>query len=278
MFLTFNGNCREAMLFYKDCFGGELELQPLENSPLAKGLPEVMQQAILRATLKREGLYIQASDLVGDNGIQKGNNVSLLLSCSTDPELRRYCTKLLKGGKMTQPLRKNDWGQLRGDLVDQFGIQWLLINSNSYNMEKSTAITTVDAYIQQFQEPVRAKLEEMRKLIRTAAPAAIEAIGYGMPGYKYLGRPLVYFAGYAGHIGFYATPTGHEAFKKELANYKTGKGSVQFPIDTKLPVALIRRIVAFRLKENETMNAAKKTVKKTAVRRTPVKKAATKKK
>jgi uncharacterized protein YdhG (YjbR/CyaY superfamily) len=79
----------------------------------------------------------------------------------------------------------------------------------------------------------------------------------------------VYFAGYENHIGFYATPTGHEAFKKDLAGYKTGKGSVQFPLTEPLPLSLIKKIVRFRVKENEGMAAAKK--KTTA---TPVKKKA----
>jgi uncharacterized protein YdhG (YjbR/CyaY superfamily) len=66
-----------------------------------------------------------------------------------------------------------------------------------------------------------------------------------------LGKPLVYFAGYEHHVGFYATPTGHEAFAKDLAPYKQGRGSVQFPNDEKLPLQLIEKIVKFRVKENE---------------------------
>ena len=73
-----------------------------------------------------------------------------------------------------------------------------------------------------------------------------------MPAYKTFGKPLVYFAGYAKHVGLYATPSGHEAFAKELAHYKQGKGSVQFPHNQPLPEDLIRRIVAFRTKENFT--------------------------
>lgn len=62
---------------------------------------------------------------------------------------------------------------------------------------------------------------------------------------------LVYFAAFKNHIGFYATPTGHEAFKDELAQYKTGKGSVQFPLDKPMPLDLIARIVQFRRREND---------------------------
>ena len=89
----------------------------------------------------------------------------------------------------------------------------------------------------------------MRQAIKKAAPAAEELISYRMPAYKYHGV-LVYFAGYKNHTGFYATPTGHAAFKELLAVYKEGKGSVQFPHNQPLPLALISRIVKFRVKEN----------------------------
>jgi len=70
-----------------------------------------------------------------------------------------------------------------------------------------------------------------------------------MPTYKLNGKPLVYFAGYKNHIGFYATPTGHSEFAEELATYKQGKGSVQFPLNNPMPLDLISRIVAFRVRE-----------------------------
>jgi uncharacterized protein YdhG (YjbR/CyaY superfamily) len=116
---------------------------------------------------------------------------------------------------------------------------------------KTTTITTVDDYIASFPASTQKILKQVRKTIKATAPKANESISYGMPAYKYLGKPLVYFGGFEKHIGFYATPTGHEAFKKELNRYKQGKGSVQFPINEPLPVDLIERIVLFRLKENE---------------------------
>lgn len=118
--------------------------------------------------------------------------------------------------------------------------------------------TTVDAYIAGFPEETQEILEQMRTTIKAAAPNAEESISYGMPGYKLHGFPLVYFAGYKGHIGFYATPTGHEAFEKELSIYKQGKGSVQFPIDTPMPLKLVTKIVKFRAKENAERAKAKK--------------------
>jgi uncharacterized protein YdhG (YjbR/CyaY superfamily) len=111
---------------------------------------------------------------------------------------------------------------------------------------------SVDVYIKEFPENVRKILEQVRAIIREKAPAAVEGINYGMPGYKTHGRPLVYFAGFEKHIGFYATPTGHEAFAAELSKFKQGKGSVQFPLDKPIPFDLIARIVEFRVKENES--------------------------
>lgn len=108
----------------------------------------------------------------------------------------------------------------------------------------------VDIYIDQFPSNVKEKLSEMRNVIKQNAPEANESFAYGMPAYKLNGRPLVYFAGFKNHIGFYATPTGHEEFKNELAGYKQGKGSVQFPIDEPMPLDLVKRIVQFRVKEN----------------------------
>lgn len=117
---------------------------------------------------------------------------------------------------------------------------------------------TTDEYIAAFPEDIQLILNQVRATIRQAAPDAEESIGYGMPAYKLKGKPLVYFAGYKSHIGFYATPTGHEAFANELSKYKQGKGSVQFPIDQPMPLKLIAQIVEFRVIENLEMVKTKK--------------------
>jgi uncharacterized protein YdhG (YjbR/CyaY superfamily) len=109
----------------------------------------------------------------------------------------------------------------------------------------------VDSYIKTFSPETQQKLESIRSCILRKAPDAVESISYGMPAYKTHKKPLVYFAGYNTHIGFYATPTGHQAFEEELSRYKQGKGSVQFPISEPLPLDLIERIVEFRVLENE---------------------------
>ena len=110
--------------------------------------------------------------------------------------------------------------------------------------------TNVDEYIKSFPKSTQTLLKQVRKAIKENALGAEEMIAYGMPGYKLNKKPLVYFAGYANHIGFYATPNGHEKFAKELSKYKQGKGSVQFPIDEPMPIDLIIKIVKFRVTEN----------------------------
>jgi uncharacterized protein YdhG (YjbR/CyaY superfamily) len=108
----------------------------------------------------------------------------------------------------------------------------------------------VDAYIKAFPKNVQEILEQIRSIIMEKAPGAIEGMSYGMPGYKTHGKPLVYFAGYEKHVGFYATPAGHKEFSEELSKFKQGKGSVQFPLGKPIPFDLISRIVEFRVKEN----------------------------
>jgi uncharacterized protein YdhG (YjbR/CyaY superfamily) len=109
---------------------------------------------------------------------------------------------------------------------------------------------TIDEYIKIFPQDVQSILERMRQTIQTAAPEAVEAISYQMPTFKLNGKNLVHFAGYKNHIGFYPVPSGISAFKKELSQYKQGKGSVQFPIDKPVPYDLVKKIVIFRVKEN----------------------------
>lgn len=110
----------------------------------------------------------------------------------------------------------------------------------------------IDEYIAGFPPEVQGHLQQIRATIQKTAPDAIECISYAMPAFKFKGKPLVYFAGYKGHIGFYATPTGHTAFEKDLSIYKQGKGSVQFPLDKPMPLDLISKIVSFRVEENKT--------------------------
>ena len=125
-------------------------------------------------------------------------------------------------------------------------------------MEKKPSLESVDAYIKSFPEDIQAKLQAIRSTITSVVPEAKELISYQMPGYMYHG-PLVYFAAFRNHIGFYPTPVGIEEFKDELSRYKQGKGSVQFPISEEMPLDLIARITARRAEENR-QNKKKKHI------------------
>lgn len=109
--------------------------------------------------------------------------------------------------------------------------------------------TDTDSYIASFPKETQKLLQQVRKAIQEAAPDAEEYIGYGMPAFK-LNGPLAYFAGYEHHIGFYPTGSGITAFKDEIQKYKNSKGAVQFPLDKPVPVALIKRMVKFKVAEN----------------------------
>jgi uncharacterized protein YdhG (YjbR/CyaY superfamily) len=113
-----------------------------------------------------------------------------------------------------------------------------------------TPADSIDAYIAGFPPRTQRALTEMRAIISSAAPGATELISYAIPTFDLNGRHLVHFGGYTNHIGLYPIPSGIEAFKEELAPYKRGKGSVQFPLAQPLPADLIRRIVEFRVGEN----------------------------
>lgn len=110
--------------------------------------------------------------------------------------------------------------------------------------------TTIDEYHDAFPG-VKDKLEELRRIIRQAAPKATEVISYNMPAFKGR-RVLVYYAANKSHIGFYPTNKPIEVFAEELKAYKTSKGAVQFPLDQKIPAALVKKIVRFRVEDDES--------------------------
>ena len=125
-YLTFNGNCREAMTFYKACLGGELVFQTIGESPMADKMPAQMKEYILHSTLTKGQLILMGSDMVGDKGLTKGNSVSLSLNCSSEEEIKKCYANLSKDGEATHPLENTFWGALFGDLTDKFGNHWLL--------------------------------------------------------------------------------------------------------------------------------------------------------
>lgn len=123
---------------------------------------------------------------------------------------------------------------------------------------KTAQAENIDEYIAGFPKEVQKLLKEIRSTIREAAPEAEEAMSYAIPTFKLNGN-LVHFAAFKNHIGFYPTPGGIEAFKKELSVYESAKGSVQFPMDQPLPLSLISNIVKFRVKENLKKKSGKKS-------------------
>ncbi len=132
-YLTFNGNCREAMTFYKECLGGELTIQSVGESPLSEKMPEQMKDCILHATLSKNAMVLMASDMVGEKGLIKGNNISVSLNCKTEEEVKSCYAKLSAGGVANHPLEDSFWGALFGDLTDKFGNHWIL----NYNKKQT---------------------------------------------------------------------------------------------------------------------------------------------
>jgi len=115
-------------------------------------------------------------------------------------------------------------------------------------------MTRVESYIHLFPKKVQLVLQKIRQIVKENAPGTEEGFSYGMPSYKLNGKPLVYFAAFKNHIGFYATPSGHSAFSEVLSAYKQGKGSVKFPLNKPVPFDLIALIVVFRAEEIQAKN------------------------
>ncbi|MCW3102309.1 MAG: glyoxalase [Bacteroidetes bacterium] len=124
-YVTFNGNCREAMRFYQKCLGGKLTLQTVGESPLSEQMPEKMKDAILHATLTNDGFVLMGSDMC-DEALQHGNSISLLLSCNSKRKLNSCYRKLSEGGIQEHPPGLSPGNQLTGDLRDKYGNKWVL--------------------------------------------------------------------------------------------------------------------------------------------------------
>ncbi len=125
-YLTFNGNCREAMSFYKECLGGALSFQTVGDAPHSNKMSNQMKNTILHASLIKDEMVIMASDMVDEKGLIRGNAVSLMLNCSSEKEIKEYYKKLAEKGIKTHPLEATYWGALFGSLTDKYGNHWLL--------------------------------------------------------------------------------------------------------------------------------------------------------
>ena len=128
-YLHFDGNCGEAMAFYKGCFGGELNLMTVGDSPMGKQAPANEQKKIMHAALKSGDIGIMASDNTGPSAspIKRGSNISFSLSCANKKELDGIYSKLSAGGKADHPPKDEFFGYY-GDLTDKYGIHWMLVH------------------------------------------------------------------------------------------------------------------------------------------------------
>ncbi|MES2276931.1 MAG: VOC family protein [Bacteroidota bacterium] len=125
-YIGFNGKTREAMTFYKDIFGGELELQEVAGSPMEQMWPSGAKDAIFHSALTGDGILIMGSDMSGSGGHVQGNDISLAISCSSEEEINTYFNKLAEGGHIMDPLKEQFWGAIFGAVKDKFGIKWML--------------------------------------------------------------------------------------------------------------------------------------------------------
>lgn len=124
-YLNFDGNCREAMEFYKSCLGGELTFMTVEGSPMASQVPENYKNQIMHSSLQAEGITLMASDTLGFHELKLGNNVSLCLVGNSEDEVKTLFSKLSEGGKVSAPLKEEFFGWF-GMFTDKFGIQWMV--------------------------------------------------------------------------------------------------------------------------------------------------------
>ncbi len=122
-YLSFNGNCREAMEFYKACLGGELEINTIGDSPMGAQMPD-KKDNVMHSMLKADGMVLMASDMLRPGNLVQGNSVSICISGKNKEEIEKYFAKLSEGGKVTQPLKEEFFGTY-GDLTDKFGVLWM---------------------------------------------------------------------------------------------------------------------------------------------------------
>jgi PhnB protein len=123
-YLSFNGNCREAMTFYADCFGGELVLQPFRESAMAATVQPEQLNHILHSSLTTEAITIMASDTMGEH-LQQGNGVALCIISSEQASTEMLFQKLAAGSQKIVPLSHTFWGAVYGEITDRFGVQWM---------------------------------------------------------------------------------------------------------------------------------------------------------
>ena len=128
-YLRFNGNCKQAMEFYRDCLGGKLDMMTMGESPMAAQIPPQMKNRVMHSYLAKDAMALMASDMMADEKIVNGNSISICISGSSKKEIEYYFSKLSQGGKVNQPLKQEFFGTY-GDLTDKFGVHWMFQADN----------------------------------------------------------------------------------------------------------------------------------------------------
>lgn len=133
-YLTFDGNCREAMKFYADCLGGELQVMSFGDMPPQEGCPNLtpeMKERTMHAAITKGPVLLMASDSMPGMPFKAGNNFSISIPCESMEEIQGLFASIGQNGKVTMPLQDTFWGAHFGMLTDQFGINWM------FNFEKA---------------------------------------------------------------------------------------------------------------------------------------------
>ncbi|MDP3177990.1 MAG: VOC family protein [Spirochaetaceae bacterium] len=125
-YLAFDGDCRKAMEFYKECLGGELRFMKVSESPMGSQVPPEARDKIMHASLESGAITIMASDNLQSGALKHGDDLSLMLYCTTEKEIHELFPKLSAGGKIGSALKEEFWGAIYGDFVDKFGVRWMM--------------------------------------------------------------------------------------------------------------------------------------------------------
>jgi len=131
-YLTFDGNAREAMTFYKDALGGELTLMTVKDTNMGSQCMGTDENAIMHASLIKDSLVLMASDMIGDRKLQLGNNFAISVNCSSEEEINTFYKNISAGGEIIDPLKIQFWGALFGVVKDKFGMVWM------FNFDKNS--------------------------------------------------------------------------------------------------------------------------------------------
>jgi PhnB protein len=144
-YVNFNGRCREAMNFYKDCFGGTLNFQNIAGSPVEDFCGPQLKDGVLHSTLEKDGLLLMGSDMKGPFEYVQGNNITLSINCSSEEEINTLFSKFSSEGEVLEPLKTQFWGALFAVVTDKFGIRWMFNYDARTTENVSTELSTAAA-------------------------------------------------------------------------------------------------------------------------------------